>query len=108
MRRIGVPHGEREAVPKVEPKPAPAPVKPAPPPEPKVAKTEWRPAPRPIEPLAPRPAGGVRLVDTRDGQCRFISGHPTSEAVCCGAGTAPGSSWCPSHRRLVFTPPRLR
>lgn len=111
MRRIGVPHGEREAAAKAEPKPAPAPVpvKPAPaplPPNPKVVQPEWRPTPRPVEPLAPRPAGGVRLVDSREGQCRFISGQPTAEAVCCGAGTAPGSSWCPSHRRLVFAQPR--
>lgn len=108
MRRVGVPHGEREAVAKVEPKPAPAPapVKPAPPREPRVAQPEWRPTPRPVQPLAPRPAGGIRLVDSREGQCRFIAGQPTADAVCCGAGTPPGSSWCPSHRRLVFAQPR--
>jgi hypothetical protein len=38
----------------------------------------------------------------RDGQCRFITAEPTRRAICCGAPTSGGSSWCAYHRRIVF------
>ena len=105
MRRTGVQQGDRDGKPKVaRPVKAPPPSPPPRPPSPpqRIEEAPWRPPPRPVEPLAPRPEGGVRLVDTRDGMCRFIAGQPTADAVCCGAGTVPGSSWCPAHRKLVF------
>ena len=44
----------------------------------------------------------VALTKVRDGQCRFITAEPTRRAICCGAPTSGGSSWCAYHRRIVF------
>jgi hypothetical protein len=38
-------------------------------------------------------------------QCRFIVSDERSKAIFCGGETRDGSSWCPWHRRLVYTRP---
>ncbi|WP_162003630.1 GcrA family cell cycle regulator [Microvirga tunisiensis] len=45
------------------------------------------------------------LLKLRAQQCRFIGSDAGSETIFCGAPTSPGSSWCPWHRRLVYTKP---
>ncbi len=45
------------------------------------------------------------LFKLRARQCRFIVSDDRSEALFCGAETQDGSSWCPWHRRLVYTKP---
>jgi hypothetical protein len=37
-------------------------------------------------------------------QCRYIVSDDPRRAVCCGAPTPEGSSWCDWHRRLVYVP----
>lgn len=73
--------------------------------------------PRTMEPIAPLPSitmevpvqsadTRVRLVETRDGQCRFIADEPTAEAMCCGRAVARKTSWCAEHLARVEAPPR--
>jgi len=45
--------------------------------------------------------GGVRLVEIRGCECRWIEGPADAEALCCGALTD-GGSWCSYHRDRVF------
>ncbi|MGU3362306.1 GcrA family cell cycle regulator [Methylobacterium sp. M6A4_1b] len=107
MRRTGIQQGDRDGKPKVArpaPTRAPSPPPKTPSPPQRIEEAPWRPPTRPVEPLAPQPEGGVRLVETRGSMCRFIAGEPTADALCCGAGTAPGSSWCPAHRAILFRP----
>ena len=60
------------------------------------------PPPPPPSP-APSPDGGVRLMDIRDGQCRWPIGDPKSaDFVFCGAPAE--RSFCPHHHRLVYVP----
>lgn len=37
-------------------------------------------------------------------QCRYIISDDPRRAICCGAATREGSSWCDWHRRLVYVP----
>jgi hypothetical protein len=51
---------------------------------------------------------GLREADFQG--CRWIEGPPTplrSGMFCC-APTAPGSSWCPRHRQIVWAAHRRR
>ncbi|WP_147022854.1 GcrA family cell cycle regulator [Microvirga aerophila] len=49
----------------------------------------------------------TRLLNLRAKQCRFILSDDLRDAVCCGAPTQEGSSWCAWHRKLVYIPSRL-
>jgi hypothetical protein len=52
----------------------------------------------------PSPQYRTTLFKLRAEQCRFVVSDET-EAIFCGAPTHAGSSWCPWHRRLVYTKP---
>ena len=46
----------------------------------------------------------VPLWELKPNTCRWPSGgHGTGPKFFCGEPTAPGCSWCPEHRRRVFT-----
>ncbi|WP_201835741.1 GcrA family cell cycle regulator [Microvirga zambiensis] len=47
------------------------------------------------------------LFKLRARQCRFIVSDDGSEAIFCGGQAQEGSSWCPWHRRLVYTKPLM-
>jgi hypothetical protein len=51
---------------------------------------------------------GVPLIDATLDQCRFIVSDGVAPAICCGAPTIGGGSWCPMHRSVVFTPAAVR
>ena len=53
----------------------------------------------------PSPRSRTTLFKLRARQCRFIVSDDRSEAIFCGGETLGGSSWCPWHRRLVYTKP---
>jgi hypothetical protein len=53
----------------------------------------------------PSPRDRTSLLKLRAQQCRFIVSDAGSETIFCGAPTAPASSWCLWHRRLVYTKP---
>jgi hypothetical protein len=55
-----------------------------------------------MQELAPRQRTKLLKLGTR--QCRFIVSEDLCRAVCCGAPTHEGSSWCNWHRRLVYVP----
>ena len=57
------------------------------------------------EVIEPSPRSRTTLFKLRARQCRFIVSDDRSEAVFCGGETLGGSSWCPWHRRLVYTKP---
>jgi hypothetical protein len=44
------------------------------------------------------------LLAARARQCRFIVSEDVRDAICCGAPTAEGSSWCNWHREIVYMP----
>jgi len=84
------------------------------PPRPKAAPA---PAPRVAVPArlparfactVPAHSGTVRFMDTKMGQCRWISGEPTADALCCGEPVRPGASYCPGHCALAYVPSRAR
>ncbi|MPR08928.1 hypothetical protein FS320_18455 [Microvirga tunisiensis] len=52
----------------------------------------------------PDPRHRTKLLKTAMRQCRFIVSDDPRRAVCCGAPTPEGSSWCAWHRRLVYVP----
>lgn len=52
----------------------------------------------------PSPQDRTTLFKLRAEQCRFVVSDE-NEAIFCGAPTHAGSSWCPWHRRLVYTKP---
>jgi len=52
----------------------------------------------------PDPRQRTKLLKLGTRQCRFIVSEDLRNAVCCGAPTAEGSSWCDWHRRLVYVP----
>jgi hypothetical protein len=56
------------------------------------------------ETAAPSPQHRTRLLKLHAKQCRFIVSEEVWDAICCGAPTAEGSSWCAWHRRLVYVP----
>jgi hypothetical protein len=58
------------------------------------------------ETAAPFPEHRTRLLKRHARQCRFIISEEVRDAICCGAPTAEGSSWCAWHRRLVYVPPK--
>ncbi|WP_099514009.1 GcrA family cell cycle regulator [Microvirga ossetica] len=53
----------------------------------------------------PSPQTRTTLVKLQARQCRFIVSDDQSKAIFCGSETQEGSSWCPWHRRLVYTKP---
>ena len=53
----------------------------------------------------PSPRHRTTLFKLQTRQCRFIVSDEHADAVFCGAETQEGSSWCPWHRRLVYTRP---
>jgi hypothetical protein len=53
--------------------------------------------------MEPSQRNRTTLFKLRARQCRFIVSDDRSEAVFCGGETEDGSSWCPWHRRLVYT-----
>jgi hypothetical protein len=46
----------------------------------------------------------AELVRGELGGCRWVEGEPTPirTGMFCGEPTAPGGSWCPRHRKLVW------
>jgi GcrA cell cycle regulator len=64
------------------------------------ARTDPRPEGRKQEDGSPR----VRLWELKPNSCRWPSGGPRERAqFFCGKPTERGCSWCPEHRRRVFT-----
>jgi hypothetical protein len=56
----------------------------------------------------PELRGGVLFSERQQQQCAYIAGDPRDPDVkCCGRFTALGTSYCPTHRRLCYTPHRL-
>jgi hypothetical protein len=53
----------------------------------------------------PSPQTRKTLFKLQARQCRFIVSEDQSKAIFCGSETQEGSSWCPWHRRLVYTKP---
>ncbi|KAA2235927.1 hypothetical protein F0L46_17335 [Salinarimonas soli] len=49
----------------------------------------------------------VSILAAAHDQCRFIVSDKPG-ALCCGARTVLGSSWCIPHHRLVYTTPQAR
>jgi hypothetical protein len=39
--------------------------------------------------------------------CKWVVGDPRSLTYC-GEPVEPGTSWCPAHHKVVFTPPQPR
>jgi hypothetical protein len=52
----------------------------------------------------PDPRQRTKLLKAGTRQCRFIITEDLRNAICCGASTQEGSSWCDWHRRLVYVP----
>jgi hypothetical protein len=57
--------------------------------------------------IEPSQRNRTTLFKLRARQCRFIVSDERSEAIFCGGETQDGSSWCPWHRRLVYTKPLI-
>jgi hypothetical protein len=58
--------------------------------------------------IEPSPRNRTTLFKLRARQCRFIVSDERTEAIFCGGETQDGSSWCPWHKRLVYTKPLVR
>jgi hypothetical protein len=52
----------------------------------------------------PDPRQRTKLLKIGTRQCRYIVSDDPRRAICCGAPTQEGSSWCDWHRRLVYVP----
>lgn len=52
----------------------------------------------------PDPRQRTKLLKIGMRQCRYIVSDDPRSALCCGALTREGSSWCDWHRRLVYVP----
>lgn len=52
----------------------------------------------------PDPRQRTNLLKIGMRQCRYIVSDDPRRAICCGAPTPEGSSWCDWHRRLVYVP----
>jgi hypothetical protein len=52
----------------------------------------------------PDPRQRTKLLKIGTRQCRYIVSDDPRRAICCGAPTKEGSSWCDWHRRLVYAP----
>lgn len=63
-----------------------------------------RPPTPPVPARPPAPAGGVPLLKLRDYHCRWVFDN----GMFCGNHAPVGSSWCPEHRALVFSPTDAR
>ena len=50
----------------------------------------------------PDPRLQTEFLKARARQCRYIVSESARDAICCGAPTREGSSWCAWHRRLVY------
>ncbi len=56
-------------------------------------------------PEAPKPIGGAfHIAELGEGQCRFPTKSTSVTHFFCGAPTAIGKSWCPSHELRVYQP----
>jgi hypothetical protein len=55
----------------------------------------------------PSPQTHTTLFKLQARQCRFIVSEDQSKAIFCGGETQEGSSWCPWHKRLVYTKPLM-
>lgn len=53
----------------------------------------------------PSPRTRTTLFKLQTRQCRFVVSDDGPEALFCGGETEEGSSWCPWHKRLVYTRP---
>jgi hypothetical protein len=58
-----------------------------------------------IEIPEPSPRTRTTLVRLHALQCRYVVSDEGPKAIFCGGPTEEGSSWCPWHRRLVYTRP---
>jgi hypothetical protein len=58
-----------------------------------------------IEIPEPSPRSRTTLLSLHARQCRYVVSDEGLEAIFCGGSTEEGSSWCPWHRRLVYTGP---
>jgi hypothetical protein len=58
-----------------------------------------------IEIPEPSPRTRTTLVKLCAWQCRYVVSDDGPEAIFCGGSTEEGASWCPWHRRLVYTRP---
>jgi hypothetical protein len=58
----------------------------------------------------PETAGAGELSEADAHGCRWIEGEaiPLRSGMWCCEPTAPGSSWCPRHRAIVWTAARRR
>ncbi|MFC5086553.1 GcrA family cell cycle regulator [Microvirga arabica] len=52
----------------------------------------------------PDPRQRTKLLRIGMRQCRYIVSDDPRHAICCGAPTPEGSSWCDWHRKLVYVP----
>ncbi|MEZ0167358.1 GcrA family cell cycle regulator [Microvirga sp. TS319] len=52
----------------------------------------------------PDPRHRAKMLKLGLRQCRYIVSDDLRSAVCCGAPTREGSSWCEWHRKRVFVP----
>jgi hypothetical protein len=52
----------------------------------------------------PEPRHRAKMLKLGSRQCRYIVSDDLRSAVCCGAPTREGSSWCDWHRKRVFVP----
>jgi hypothetical protein len=50
----------------------------------------------------PDPRHRAKMLKLGSRQCRYIISDDLRSAVCCGAPTQEGSSWCDWHRKRVF------
>ena len=56
----------------------------------------------------PELRGGILFSERQQQQCAYIAGDPRDPDVkCCGRFTGLGTSYCPSHHRLCYTPHRM-
>ena len=53
----------------------------------------------------PDPRLQTAFLKARARQCRYIVSEGVRDAICCGAPTREGSSWCAWHRQMVYVPP---
>ena len=56
----------------------------------------------------PELRGGILFSERQQQQCAYIAGDSRDPDVkCCGRFTGLGTSYCPSHHRLCYTPHRM-